>query len=157
MITLIAAVNNNMLLGKEGRMPWHIPEDLAFFKEKTIHKTVLMGRRTFDSIPKILQDRDIYVLTSSNKLSKSASNVTIIHHVEPLIEHYTSSDDELMVAGGGVVYRLMMPYADKIYLSVIDDDQHGDVYFPSIALDEFEIVQILEKKCFKIFEYRRIR
>jgi dihydrofolate reductase len=86
MITLIAAVNHNMLLGKDNKMPWHIKEDLVFFKEQTINKTVLMGRKTFESIKGVLPNRTIYVLTSQTTLSKQTDRVHLIHDVKPLIE-----------------------------------------------------------------------
>jgi dihydrofolate reductase len=155
MITLIAAVNHNMLLGKDNKMPWHIKEDLVFFKEQTINKTVLMGRKTFESIKGILPDRTIYVLTSHPQLSKKADRVHIIHDVTPLIEQFKQSSQDLMVAGGGMVYRLMLPHADRILLSVIDDDQHGDVYFPTIDMTLFYEYQRVNYVFFEVVEYRR--
>lgn len=155
MITLIAAVNHNMLLGKDNKMPWHIKEDLLFFKEQTINKTVLMGRKTFESIKGILPDRTIYVLTSQTSLSKQSDRVHLISDVNPLIEQFKQSNQELMVAGGGMVYRLLMPHAERIILSVIDDHQHGDVYFPTINVTEFYEYQRLKFDTFDVIEYRR--
>jgi dihydrofolate reductase len=155
MITLIAAVNHNMLLGKDNKMPWHIKEDLVFFKEQTINKTVLMGRKTFESIKGVLPNRTIYVLTSQTTLSKQTDRVHLIHDVKPLIEQFKQSTQELMVAGGGMVYRLLMPYANRILLSVIDDDQHGDVYFPTIDMTVFYEYQRIDYDTFEVIEYRR--
>lgn len=157
MITLIAAVNHNNLLGKDNSMPWHVPEDLAHFKEKTIHKAVLMGRKTYDSLPKVLADRTIYVLSTQPSLSKMADNVILIHELDTLVEKYRSSEEELMVAGGATIYKQTLPYASKIILSYIDDHQDGDVYFPQFSTDEFKLKQTIQKETFTIKEYKRIQ
>lgn len=155
MITLIAAVNKHMLLGKDNNMPWHVKEDLRYFKCQTLHKELLMGRKTFESLPTILKDRTIYVLTKQRDYVVEADNVHVIHTIEPLIDAYLHSEKELMVAGGGMVYSLMMPYAHKLLISVIDDDQHGDVYFPNIDQKQFTLKQIIDMKTFSLREYVR--
>lgn len=156
MITLIAAINHNNLLGKDNTMPWYVPADLVHFKEQTLHKAVLMGRRTFDSLPIVLKDRTIYVLSTQKKLSKTADNVVLIHEIQSLIETYKSSKEELMVAGGATLYKQMLPYAHKIILSFIDDYQQGDVYFPQFSKEEFKLEKTIIKETFTIKEYKRI-
>lgn len=155
MITLIAAVNHNMLLGKDNKIPWHVKDDLEFFKQQTLHKTVLMGRKTFESLPIKLKDRKIFVLTNQRTYTIEDKDCTIIYDVNDVIEHFINSEEELMVAGGGMVYHLMMPYAHKIRLSVIDDYQHGDVYFPSINLSDFALVNKIDMNTFTALEYQR--
>jgi dihydrofolate reductase len=156
MITLIAAVNHNNLLGKDNSMPWHVAEDLAHFKAKTLHKAVLMGRKTFDSLPKVLPDRTIYVLSSQASLDKMADNVILIHQIEPILAKYQHSSEELMVAGGASIYQQALPYCQKIILSLIDDYQHGDVYFPEFSKDEFKLEKTIYKDTFTIKEYKLI-
>ena len=155
MITLIAAVNHNMLLGKDNNMPWHVKEDLQFFKQQTLHKYVLMGRKTFESLPSVLKDRTIYLLTNNKDYQVIASNVHLIFDINQLIERFKQSKDTLMVAGGGEIYKQMMPYAQTILLSKIDDHQHGDVYFPSIDLKVFKKTKTIEFEQFSVEEYQR--
>ncbi|NLA78517.1 MAG: dihydrofolate reductase [Erysipelothrix sp.] len=154
MITLIAAVNHNMLLGKDNDLPWHVKEDLQHFKAQTLHKSVLMGRKTFESLPTSLKDRTIYVLTNQLNYEVKLADVHVIHDVSALIAQYQDGKEELMVAGGGVVFELMMPYTSKILLSIIDDNQHGDVYFPQIPAD-FHLNAIQNMGTFVLREYRR--
>lgn len=156
MITLIAAVNHNNLLGKDNSMPWHVAEDLAHFKEETLHKAVLMGRKTFDSLPKVLPDRTIYVLSSQASLDKMADNVILIHQIGPILTKYQNSSEELMVAGGASIYKQALPYCQKITLSLIDDYQHGDVYFPEFSKDKFKLEKTIYKDTFIIKEYKLI-
>lgn len=155
MITLIAAVNHNMLLGKDNNMPWHVKEDLQFFKQQTLHKHVLMGRKTFESLPSVLKDRTIYLLTTNKDFQVIASNVHLVFDINQLIERFKQSKDTLMVAGGGEIYKQMMPYAQTILLSKIDDHQHGDVYFPSIDLKVFKKTKTIEFEQFSVEEYQR--
>lgn len=157
MITLIAAINHNNLLGKDNDMPWHVPEDLKHFKRETLNKAVLMGRKTYDSIPSVLKNRTIYVLTTQECLSKMASNVFIIHELEPLLDDFKDSQEELMVAGGASIFKQTLPFADKIILSLIDDNQQGDVYFPEFSLDEFKLTKTTNMETFTIKEYLRVQ
>lgn len=155
MITLIAAVNHHMLLGKDKNIPWHVPEDLMFFKKQTMNKTLLMGRKTFESLPKKLEGRKIFVLTNQHNYRIEDEDCAVIFDVNDLIMEYDLSNEELMVAGGGSIYQLMLPYADKIILSVIDDYQHGDVYFPIIKPNEFEKINRIDFETFYVLEYQR--
>jgi dihydrofolate reductase len=155
MITLIAAVNHNMLLGKDNKIPWHVKDDLEFFKQQTLHKTVLMGRKTFESLPKKLKDRKIFVLTNQHNYRIEDNNCTVVFDVSDVIDHFKDSQEELMVAGGGMVYQLMMPHSHKILLSVIDDYQHGDVYFPSINACDFALINKTYMDTFTVLEYQR--
>jgi|SRR5690554_3958787 len=155
MITLIAAVNHNFLLGKDNNIPWHVQGDLAYFKEQTMHKTLLMGRKTYESLPKKLKGRKIFVLTKQRNYRVEDEDVSVIHDVSDLIKTYKQSDKELMVAGGGLIYELMMPFADKLLLSIIDDHQQGDVYFPAIDPSQFECVDEINKESFVVLEYKR--
>jgi dihydrofolate reductase len=157
MITLIAAINHNNLLGKDNDMPWHVPEDLNHFKAETLHKVVLMGRKTYQSLPGVLKNRKIYVLTASDTLDNIQEDVTIIHDLEAFITKFIGVPKELMVAGGASIYKQVLPYADKIVLSLIDDYQHGDVYFPTFTEEEFKLENTIINDTFTVKEYKRIR
>ncbi|MBK7258787.1 MAG: dihydrofolate reductase [Ignavibacteriae bacterium] len=126
-LALIAAVGRNRAIGKNGIMPWHISEDLKRFKRITKGHTVLMGRKTWDSLGKPLVDRRNVVITRRNI---------------PGVETYASVDAALealkgegvvFVIGGGEVYRQLLPKADRLYLTVVDQEPDADTYFPAYA------------------------
>lgn len=155
MITLIAAINHNNLLGKDNTMPWYVKEDLQHFKQATLHKDVLMGRKTYESLPVHLNDRNLFVLTNQTRLSNLHENVTIIHDLKTFINKYIKTSNELMVAGGASIYEQVLPYADRLVLSLIDDHQHGDAYFPTFSSEEFMVRQVIEHPTFIVKEYTR--
>lgn len=122
MLILIAAVNKKNTLGLDGSMPWHCPEDWKFFKRMTMGQKLIMGRKTYQGLPKVLKGRDI--LQVSRKEGP-------IHDLDSYLKDYKNEQD-LFIAGGGEIYNMAMPYADKIYLSIINDDTMGDTFFPEI-------------------------
>ena len=123
MITLIAAMNNKRTIGLKGKMPWHNPEDLKHFRNYTMGKTLFMGRKTYESLPNKLKGRNIKVV--SNTLDGGVKNFPDI-----LKQGF---DEEVIIAGGGEIYKLSLPYADKIVLSIIhDNDVLGDTFFLKI-------------------------
>lgn len=126
MISLIAAVDENLLIGNSQGMPWHIREDLAYFKQVTKGKTIVMGRKTFDTIGRPLPHRNNVVLTTKNI---EIAGVNIIHD----LKHYLSNvakDEEVIVIGGAQIYALAYPFVDRLYITHIHHAYEGDVYFP---------------------------
>lgn len=146
MITLIAAMNKHRTIGLKGVMPWHNKEDLNHFKNYTMHKTLIMGRKTYEGLPKVLQGRNILVV------SKDES-----YDIKDLPSFLSQSfDEEIIVAGGGEIYKLAMPFADKLVLSLIhDNDVIGDTFFPEVDMDQFELASKTEFNTFTCFVYRR--
>ncbi len=146
MITLIAAMNKHRTIGLMGVMPWHNKEDLNHFKNYTMHKTLIMGRKTYEGLPKVLQGRNILVV------SKDES-----YDIKDLPAFLSQSfDEEIIVAGGGEIYKLAMPFADKLVLSLIhDNDVIGDTFFPEVDMDQFELTSKTEFNTFTCFVYRR--
>ena len=124
-VTLIAAMDKNGLIGKNNQLPWHIPADLKFFKQQTSGKTVLMGRKTCESLPFPLPKRRNVVITHNKDFCKPGFE--IIHEINQDI-----LSDELMVMGGSTIYQLMMPFADAMIISKIDHEFIGDTYFPEV-------------------------
>ncbi len=125
-IILIAAIGKNNELGKENQLIWHIPEDLAFFKKMTMGKTIVMGRKTFESLPKMLPGRRYVIL--SHRGSNFPSEVTYYHSIEELLER---EKETFVVIGGAQIYKLFLEYATKIYLTEIDaEEKNADAYFP---------------------------
>lgn len=127
-ISMIAAVGRNLELGKNNDLIWHFKEDMKFFKNTTMGHTVIMGRKTFESLPKALPGRKNIVLSLNPNYT--ADSAEVISSVEEAVK--LSKDSEIFVIGGGKVYELMLAYADKIYLTEIEDEcKDADTYFPT--------------------------
>lgn len=154
MITLIVAINKKGIIASNQTIPWHVAEDLAFFKDQTLFKSVLMGRKTFETLKKPLPNRFNIVLSKQNP-THIIDGVVYIKDVGEVINQFQHSTEELMVAGGAQVYHLMMPYADKIIVSLIDDMADGDTCFPFIHPTDFKVESISQHKGFDVIVYLR--
>lgn len=127
MISLIAAMANDHSIGKENRMPWHLPADLKHFKKITLNKPVIMGRRTFESLGKALPERTNIVVTQQEDFI--APNCVIVHSLHDAIKA-AGHADEIMIIGGGQLYQEAIKIADRMYLTFIDLNTQGDTFFP---------------------------
>lgn len=137
-ITLIAAMDRNRAIGIENRMPWRLKAEMAYFTAKTTGKTVLMGRKTFESIGKPLVKRLNVILTRQESYSQEGCEV--VHSVQEALDKYRNH--ELMVIGGADLYGQMLPYADTILLTDVEAEIEGaDAYFPAFDLSEWELTE----------------
>ncbi|GGN56207.1 dihydrofolate reductase [Oceanobacillus indicireducens] len=140
MISLLVAMDRNHVIGSDNDLPWHLPDDLRYFKETTTGHTIIMGRKTFESIGRILPKRKHVVITRGNY--EFPEEVEVIHDLEPI---KTWNDDnpqeEYFVIGGGDIFKQVLPFADRLYITWIDEDFAGDTFFPSISLDEWELTE----------------
>lgn len=156
MLGLIVAMDENNLIGNGNSLPWYYPEDLKYFKRVTIHKAVLMGYNTYlsiiDRLGKPLPDRDNFVLTYEEELPKGGIVVT---DLDAVLEAY--KDKELFVIGGKMVYELMLPLVDRLYITRIPGVHEGDVYFPKINYDEFKQLGSVKEKNLVFEIYERIK
>jgi dihydrofolate reductase len=134
-ISLIAAIDENGIIGNNNQMLWHVPRDMAHFKKITIGKTVIMGRKTYDSLKKPLSDRRNLVLTHNKLLT--IPNCGVFYSV-PEILHSLDDSKENIVIGGASTYRLFLPLADKIYLTIIHAIFAGDKNFPEFDRKEWQ-------------------
>ena len=135
-IAFVVALADNGVIGKDGDLPWHIPEDLKHFKTVTMGKPIIMGRKTFASIGKPLPGRTNIVLTS--KMDFAANGVKVAHSLDEAVEAaQTESPEEIMVIGGAQVYQEALPKADRLYLTYVHKEVEGDTYFPSFDKDEW--------------------
>lgn len=125
-ISMIVAMSKNNVIGKDNQLIWNIPEDLSYFKKKTMGKTIVMGRKTYDSIGKALPGRNNVVLTRNKDFS--ADNVRVIHNIEDVFEM-----GNCMIIGGDSLYKAFLPYADVLYVTKIDKEYEGDSFFPEIS------------------------
>jgi len=134
-LSIIAAVAANGAIGKNNRLLCHIPGDLQRFKQITMHHTVIMGRKTFESLPqKPLPDRRNIVITTHNL---SAENVEIVRSLQEALKLCTD-EKEAFIIGGGMVYRESFALADRLYLTQIGASLDGDTFFPDISLSEWK-------------------
>ena len=131
MLSIIVAVSKNNVIGKDNKLIWHLPEDLKRFKKLTTGHTIIMGRKTFESLGRVLPNRKHIVLTNNSNMKIENENVEVINDIK-LLDSYINSKDENFIIGGATIYSLLMPYASKMYLTKIYEEFEGDVYFPQI-------------------------
>lgn len=135
-ITMIAAVGKNLELGKNNHLIWPIKEDLAFFREQTMGKPIVMGMNTFDSLPRMLPGRKHIVLTSQDLI---LPQVEIVHSIGDLLRYIEEYQEEVMIIGGASLYKQMLEYARKLILTEIDmEDKDADAYFPEFNYLEWD-------------------
>ncbi|AXY02007.1 type 3 dihydrofolate reductase [Vibrio alfacsensis] len=131
-ISMIAAMADNRIIGKDNQMPWHLPADFAWFKRSTMGKPVVMGRKTYDSIGRPLPGRLNIVI--SRDASLSIEGVTTVTSIEQALEA-AGSVEEVMIIGGGAIYAACLPMANKLYVTHIEAEVEGDTQFPQWSND----------------------
>ena len=150
-ISLVVAASQNNVIGRDNQLPWHLPEDLEYFKSVTMDKPILMGRRTFDSIGRPLPGRRNIVITRD--LKWDAEGVEVVHSVDDaLAAGSLANSDEIMIIGGAQIYRECLPIADRLYLTRVEAEIDGDAFFPDIDVKKWR--KISEKIPKKIDKYR---
>ncbi len=126
-LTGIVAMTKNRIIGKDGDLPWHLPDDLKFFKKQTVGHPVVMGRKTFDSIGKALPKRENIVITRDP--AWHADGVEIIHHPRDLKDH-PLIDQQIFIIGGAQVYEFFLPMLHDLIITHVNGDYEGDTFFP---------------------------
>lgn len=134
-VAMIAAVSRNGVIGKDNALPWHIPEDLQYFKENTKGRAVIMGSNTYRSIGRLLPGRKNVVLTRDSNLLRQGS--TFQSSLEGAVAEALTASNEVVIIGGGEIYRQFMPYANTLLLTEVDMDVDGDVTFPEFDRNEW--------------------
>lgn len=135
-ITLVAAMAKNRVIGKNNKMPWHLPEDLRHFKELTWGKPIIMGRKTFDSIGRVLPGRRNLIITRDVEMQIPEAEV--FHSLDTALAA-VGDNDEVMIIGGANIYQQIFTLANKIHLTIINAVIEGDASFPEINQDEWVI------------------
>jgi dihydrofolate reductase len=136
MITLIAACSENRVIGKDGTLIWHIPEDLKRFKKLTLGNPIVMGRKTYESIGKPLPGRTNIILTRDKNFK--AENCLVYNKISDVLEIFEKNN--IFVIGGGEIYKQFLDRADRIELTLIHKNFDGDTYFPQIGND-WEVIE----------------
>jgi|SRR5690625_895499 len=156
MIKLIWAMDENWLVGKDNLLPWRIEEDLKYFQKMTRNKTVLMGNETYLSMKgyyknKKLPFKKIYV---ANLNQEKYEDAYLVNDVLTFLENF---NEELFVIGGPTIYKLSLPYANKLYITYILKSYEGNVYFPKFDLNEFKLINYKTQDKLIFTEYERIK
>lgn len=160
-VSLIGAMAENRVIGRGGHLPWHLPKDLRHFKRLTVDHTVIMGRKTFDEIQRPLSNRRNVVI--SRNPAFRPGGVTVVPNLDEALA-LGATEGEVFVIGGAEIYRLALPRADRLYLTVIHAHVEGDTFFPAFdagawALEEEERHEADDQHAypFTFRRYRRIR
>ncbi len=128
----------NRVIGKDGKLIWRIPKDLEKFKQITYGGTMIMGRKTFLSLPGVLKGRKHIVLTRDKNFKAENEQVEVLTNILDL-RPYIEGKEEYFIIGGGEIFRLLLPYAKKLYLSRLHKEYEGDTFFPHINYEEWEV------------------
>ncbi|MFD1360516.1 dihydrofolate reductase [Lentibacillus salinarum] len=143
MIALLAAMDRNRVIGYRNDLPWHLPNDLKFFKQTTTGYPIIMGRKTFEAIGRPLPNRKNIVLTKQP--DQFPEGIEVIRDIEAVLDWNDASPAELFfVIGGETIFKQFLPYADRMYITWIDDVFQGDTYFPDFSKQAWQLTT--EKK-----------
>lgn len=134
MITIIAAIGSNNELGKDNSIIWHLPNDFKHFKEATTGKHIIMGRKTFESFPKLLPNRTHVIITRQKDYK--ADGCIVVDSLEKAIEE-CHKEEEIFIIGGGEIYDLALSISDKIVLTKVQGSFDADTFFPSLNMEEW--------------------
>lgn len=142
MLSAVVARAENNIIGKNKSLAWYLPNDLKKFKDITMSgsKTMIMGRKTFESLPKILPGRKHIILTSNKDYMVNDENVEIVHSIEAL-KPYIDAKEEYFVIGGGQIFNLLFPYTNKMYITEIKESFEGDTFFPEFDESKWKIIE----------------
>jgi dihydrofolate reductase len=151
-VSLIAAISKNRVLGRNNHLIWNIPPDLLHFKEKTMNHHILMGRKTYETLPAELPGRILLVLSKNSK--NNNENTYWFHSVLNAIDFAKNrGEEELFVIGGGAIFQETMPWAEKMYLTEIEAIAEGDIFFPEIDYRVWQMKKTSEKKEYNGLNY----
>lgn len=161
-VIAIAAMDEGRAIGLGGKIPWHLPEDMKRFSTLTTGQSVLMGRKTYDSLPerfRPLPNRKNIVVTRSPEEFCGGKDVEVITSPTQFVEQVkagsgTSQDGTLWIIGGADIYRLTLPYWDELYLTVLHSRYQGDAFFPEFE-DSFDLVDRQDREGYSFLQYRR--
>ncbi len=139
LVSAIVATAHNNVIGKDNDIPWYLPADLKYFKKKTLHHHIIMGRKTYQSIGRPLPKRTNVIITRDPFFI--ASNCIVKSSLEEALEAaHDNGEEEAFIIGGGMIYELSQSYWDRVYLTEVDLKVEGDIYFPKLDLEKWKLV-----------------
>ncbi|MDV4149560.1 dihydrofolate reductase [Clostridium sp. AL.422] len=139
MLSIIVAKASNDVIGGDNKLLWHISNDLKRFKEITSGHTIIMGRKTFESLPKVLPNRHHIIITRDQNYKVDSADVEIANDINSIIDRFENSTDEVFIIGGGEIYKTLLPKTKKLYLTRVYKDFNGDTKFPEINFKDWSI------------------
>jgi len=145
-ISIIVAMDKNNLIGQKSQIPWHIPSELQRFRSLTMGKPIVMGRKTHESIGRILDGRDNIILTSNKRYFKQG--VIVYNNLERVFKDF-SQHKEIIIIGGSEIYKLALPFVNKLYITYVEGSYSGDTWFPEFSLDNWSLDSVDNLKCEK--------
>jgi dihydrofolate reductase len=137
MLSAIVAMDRNRVIGYHNQMPWSLPADLQHFKEITMGHPIIMGRNTYESVGRVLPGRDNIVVTS--RPFEGPENLIVVDSITAALDK-VSTASEAFIIGGQQIFEQVMPYVQRVYLTIIDQSFSGDTYFPELSEGEWETV-----------------
>ncbi len=151
---IVAYSKHNKVIGINNKIPWYIKEDFQHFKAYTMNKKIIMGKNTYFSIGKPLPNRKTIVACNDSDLTIQHEDVTIVKDLFEVLKKYQKSEEELVVCGGAMIYKLSLPYVDKLIISEVKKEYAGDTFFPSFE-KEFDLISEEDREEFIIKTYIR--
>ncbi|ALC81344.1 MULTISPECIES: dihydrofolate reductase [Bacillus] len=140
-VSIIVAMDKNQVIGKDNKLPWRLPRELQYVKKTTMGCPIIMGRKNYESIGRPLPGRRNIILTREKDYS--AEGCEIVHSVEDVFKT-CEGEEEIFIFGGEQIYRLFLPYTEKLYITKIHYEFEGDTFFPEIDWNEWEEVSSLQ-------------
>jgi dihydrofolate reductase len=137
-LSLIVAMSQNRVIGIDNKLPWHLPEDLKRFRKITSGHPVIMGRKTYESIGRLLPQRENIIITRQKDYQ--VQGATMAHSLESALAKFKNSEEEVFIIGGGEIFTQAWSMANKIYLTLVESEVEGDAYFPDLNWDLFKLV-----------------
>lgn len=131
MLSIVVAKAKNNIIGKDNKLLWHLSDDLKRFRALTEEHAIIMGRKTFKSLGKVLPNRKHIVFSNNPDFKVNDENVEVVHSLLQ-IQEYIESEEEAFVIGGAMMYNFLMPYVSKMYVTEIEKEFEGDTFFPRI-------------------------
>lgn len=135
-LSLIVAMAKNRIIGADGKIPWHLPNELQLFKSVTMRHHIIMGRKTYESINRLLPGRTTVIVTRQKNYTIPGAKIA--HTLDEAVA-LCADDSEIFIIGGGELYRAAMPKADRIYLTVVDAEPAGDTQMPEFDAAQWRV------------------
>lgn len=155
MIIMVCAHDDNLVIGKDGWMPWNLPQDLKVFRKITLNHTICMGRTTFEVMKKPLPKRHTHVITNQKDYVYEHEDVSICNDFDALLETYKYGEEDLYVCGGAKIYTHALSYANEMWISLVDEHYEGDTFFPNYENKGFIIKTKEKMEGFTLIHYIR--
>ncbi len=138
-ISQIVAISLNRVIGKDNRLPWHMPDDLAYFFRMTRNRHIIIGRKNYEANGKALPNRVNIVVTREKDYM--APGCVVVHNIKDAINYARGrGEDEVFISGGSEIYKATLDTTDRIYLTLIDAEVDGDVYYPDLDMNQWQLV-----------------